>query len=57
MSSNSLSGIIGIVGKEEDMDVQAIQRLTTKNERQSLFRELQQYRLSPIEASAVCDRV
>lgn len=39
------------------MDQQAIDRLTTKNEWQTLQMELQNYRLSPIEAKAVAQRL
>lgn len=39
------------------MDQQAIDRLATKSEQQMLMMELQNYRLSPIEAKAVVRRV
>lgn len=39
------------------MDQRAIERLIIKNEQQSLVQELQGYRLSPIEARAVSQRV
>ena len=39
------------------MDQQAIDRLATKSERQTLLMELQNYRLSPIEAEAVVQRL
>lgn len=39
------------------MDQQAIDRLATKNERQMLLMELQNYRLSPIEAKAIVHRI
>ena len=39
------------------MDQQAIDRLTTKSEHQMLLMELQNYRLSPIEAKAVVQRI
>jgi transcriptional regulator with XRE-family HTH domain len=39
------------------MDRQAIERLAIKNEQQTLVQDLQQYRLSPIEARAVSQRI
>ena len=39
------------------MDKQAVQRLTQKNEQQDLVKDLQGYRLSPIEARAVYHRI
>lgn len=39
------------------MDQQALDRLTTKSEWQTLLMELQNYRLSPIEAKAVVQRI
>jgi len=39
------------------MDAQAVDRLAVKNERQMLVQELQEYRLSPIEAKAVLQRL
>lgn len=39
------------------MDARAIKRLAIKNEQQSLLRDLQQYRLSPVEAKAVLARL
>lgn len=39
------------------MDTQAVDRLTAKSDRQMLYMELQDYRLSPIEARAVMQRV
>jgi hypothetical protein len=39
------------------MDRQAVDRLATKSDRQMLYMELQDYRLSPIEARAVVQRV
>jgi len=39
------------------MDQQAIERLSLKNEQQSLVQELRGYRLSPIEARAVSQRI
>jgi hypothetical protein len=45
MSSNSVSGIIQVAGKQEGMDSQTIERLANKNEQQTLIQDLQQYRL------------
>ena len=39
------------------MNTQAIARLVVKNERQMLLQELQEYRLSPIEAKAILQRL
>jgi hypothetical protein len=39
------------------MDAQAVARLAVKNERQMMLQELEQYRLSPIEAKAVLQRL
>lgn len=39
------------------MDRQAVERLAIKNEQQTLIQDLQQYRLSPIEAQAVYQRI
>ena len=39
------------------MDQQAIDRLTAKSDRQMLLMELQDYRLSPIEAEAIVQRL
>jgi hypothetical protein len=39
------------------MDQQAVARLGVKNEQQTLLQDLTQYRLSPIEAKAVCQRL
>ena len=39
------------------MDRQAVERLAIKNEQQTLIQDLQQYRLSPIEARAIHQRV
>lgn len=39
------------------MDRQAVERLATKNEQQTLIQDLQQYRLSPIEARAIYQRI
>lgn len=39
------------------MDRQAVERLAIKNEQQTLIQDLQQYRLSPIEARAIYQRI
>jgi len=39
------------------MDAQAVARLAVKNERSMMLQELEQYRLSPIEAKAVLQRL
>lgn len=39
------------------MDRQAVERLAIKNEQQSLIQDLQQYRLAPIEARAIYQRL
>jgi hypothetical protein len=39
------------------MDAKAVKRLAIKSEQQSLLQDLQQYRLSPVEAKAVLERL